>query len=93
MINDTRWEVDWRAVQRMSSENFPNLKYLELPWNAFFDYDTSQEYSMQIFSGLHLNYISAADNDTTYYNLMKNRFYCKSSDSNNRNDIPNRKYF
>ena len=91
MINDTRCEVDWKTVQQMNPENFPTLKYLELPWNSFFDYKTDPEYSLQVFSGLHINYTSVADNNDAYYNLLRNRYYSKSVDSDNRFDIPNSK--
>ena len=83
-----------KTVQQMNPENFSVLKYLELPWNSFFfNYKTNQEYSLQVFSGLHINYTSVADNNDAYYNLLWNRYYSNSVDSVIWFEIPKRNFY
>mmetsp|Transcript_8420 Transcript_8420/g.9558 ORF Transcript_8420/g.9558 Transcript_8420/m.9558 type:complete len:189 (-) Transcript_8420:1095-1661(-) len=56
IIRDDRILVDWRPIQLMTHERFPSLKYLELPRNAFYDFEINEKVKPMYFPGLHLNF-------------------------------------
>lgn len=56
IIRDSRVIVTWKSIQLMTPERFPNLKYLDIPINAIYDYDSSENVQVQQFPDLHIKY-------------------------------------
>lgn len=75
IISDTRLMIDWKIFQLMSPDDFPYLKYLELPNNCFYDFNSSPNTPIQEFPNLHLKFFISVDNNQEFYNGLKSRFY------------------
>ena len=56
VIRDNRVNVHWKHTLKLSPENFPKLKYLELPINSILDYRVYEEAVFPEFPELHIKY-------------------------------------
>ena len=78
IIEDSRAYVNWRWLQLMTPERFSSLKYLNVPTNAFYDYNVSDEILVQYFPGLHITYTHSAFYSGSLCNRLFIRFLNKS---------------
>ena len=67
--------VNWKSLQSMTPENFPNLKYLDVPINAIYDYVVSDDIPVNYFPGLHIKYSHWIDHSGLYNYKLADRYY------------------
>lgn len=74
VVRDTRLKVDWAPVLNMNSDNFPKLTYLEIPYNAVFDYKPDAVKTLPNLPNLHLKYSASFASQSKYVHRTISRF-------------------
>ena len=59
----------------MTPERFPNLKYLNIPINAAYDFDNSEDVTVHQFPNLRVQYSHSASDSANFNSKLANRFY------------------
>ena len=77
VIRDTRVTVSWKPILELDPEHFPNLTYLELPYNALFDYEAGDDSRVPVFPDLHLKYATGLSPNEDHCYWLNYRFYSK----------------
>ena len=75
IINDSRVFISWKWMHSMTPERFPNLKYLNIPINAVYDFDSSEDITVHQFPNLRIQYSHSAVDSADFNSKLVGRFY------------------
>ena len=65
-------------MQSITPDRLPNLKYLDVPVNAIYDFKISASTQINYFPNLHIVYNNWVDGSEIYNGKLADRFYLKN---------------